>query len=409
MSRKFEFLFRADSEAAAASAAEVPEDDVPGSIAQWLIELDLTPYLPESLRALWIYLHDYPVLFAIMLIGLGYGIGKFFKWILHFFLDRLAKQADHQLDYEIAHDLAKPILQTMVTLALIIALATLDFPGAIEHFLIQVCFTVLLVLWGKAWFRATAAILEALEREPDRFRLFHKRTVPLYEMVVKVVMLAVFVYLMFVVWGIDATAWVASAGIIGIVVGFAARDTLANLISGVSIVADAPYKIGDYIVIDSGERGIVTHVGIRSTRLLTRDDVEVSIPNALIGNAKIVNESGGPWVRHRIRVGIGVAYGSDLDRVCEVLEEVANENEKIVENPACRVRLRQFGDSSIDMELMGWIRMPGDRGLTVHQLLLAIDKRFKEEGIVIPFPQRDLHLIDTPDANKNKAVEADDE
>jgi len=135
-----------------------------------------------------------------------------------------------------------------------------------------------LILWSRAWFRATKAILQALEAEDDRYHLFQSRTVPLYEMGIKLFLLSMFIYLFFLVWGINATAWIASAGIIGIAVGFAAKDTLANLIAGVSIVADAPYKLGDYIVLDTGERGMVTNLGIRSTRLLSRDDVEVSIP-----------------------------------------------------------------------------------------------------------------------------------
>ena len=87
-------------------------------------------------------------------------------------------------------------------------------------------------------------------------------------------------------------------------VGFAAKDTLANLFGGIFILADAPYKVGDFVVLGSGERGEVTQVGLRSTRILTRDDVEVTVPNAMIANDTIVNESGGPWVKHRVRVRV---------------------------------------------------------------------------------------------------------
>jgi small-conductance mechanosensitive channel len=193
-------------------------------------------------------------------------------------------------------------------------------------------------------------------------------------------------------WGIDGTAWLASAGVIGIAVGFAARDTLANLISGVSIVADAPYKLGDYIVLDSGERGIVTGLGMRSTRLLTRDDVEVSIPNAVMGNAKITNECGGPGIKHRIRVPVGVAYGTDTSKVVSLLEQLAQDSELLVDLPTPRVRMRAFGESALEFELLGWISHSELRGRAVHELLMAIDRRFRDEGIVIPFPQRDLHV-----------------
>ena len=125
-------------------------------------------------------------------------------------------------------------------------------------------------------------------------------------MTIKMLLIGFGAYVFLMIWGINATAWLASAGVIGIAVGFAAKDTLSNLLSGVAIVADTPYKIGDYVVLDSGERGKVTNLGMRSTRLLTRDDVEITVPNAVIANATIINESGGPWVKHRIRSEVAV-------------------------------------------------------------------------------------------------------
>ena len=373
-----------------------PEEGVTPSLADLIVGFDIAPYLGGPLRDIWHSLQSYPLMFAVLLVALGYGIGWLLKTLIHWLLDQLRKREKSELDYEIMHYLTSPVLQTTVTLSLVLALATLDFPGAIETLLIKVCFTALLVFWGRAWFRATTVILQALEAERHKFRLFQPRTVPLYEMGIKLLLMGLFVYFFFIIWGINATAWVASAGIIGIVVGFAARDTLANLISGVSIVADAPYKIGDYIVLDTGERGLVVSLGIRSTRLLTRDDVEVSIPNAIIGAAKIVNESGGPWVRHRIRLPIGVAYDSDIDKVIEVLNEIAAANESVSDEPPPRVRIRAFGDNSIALELLCWIRRPEERGPVIHFLALEIIKRFREENIQIPFPQRDLHFKDGP-------------
>ena len=389
-------FFDASRSSSSVTAASESEEGSTSSLADLVVEFDISPYLNEPLTVAWQFAQNYPLLFAVFLVTLGYGVGRLLKWLIHLLLDRLAKSTKAQLDYQIAHYLSSPILQTAVTLSIVLALATLDFPGAIEHVLIKICFTVLLLLWGRAWFRATSVILQALEAERDHFRLFQPRTVPLYEMGIKLFLAGLFIYFFFIVWNIDATAWFASAGIIGIVVGFAARDTLANLISGVSIVADAPYKIGDYIVLDTGERGLVMSLGIRSTRLLTRDDVEVSIPNAVIGTAKIVNESGGPYIRHRIRIPIGVAYDSDLDKVIETLKDIAAENEKVVDAPPPRVRIRGFGDNAINLELLCWIKRPAERGIVVHRMSYEIIRRFREQHIEIPFPQRDLHVKDTP-------------
>jgi small-conductance mechanosensitive channel len=384
------------------SAAAIPESEEGGtkSLVDSIVEFDLTPYLNEPLGNAWNFLQHYPPLFAVLVVALGYGIGWVLKSLIHSLLDRFRKSTKSELDYQIAHYLTSPVLQTTVAFSIVLALATLDFPGAIEHFLIKVCITALLVLWGRAWFRATGVIMQALEAQRERFHLFQPRTVPLFEMGIKLLMVGLMIYLFFKIWGIDATAWVASAGIIGIAVGFASRDTLANLISGVSIVADAPYKIGDYIVLDTGERGVVSSLGIRSTRLITRDDVEVSIPNAVIGTAKIVNESGGPYVRHRIRIPIGVAYDSDIDKVLETLKDIARENESVVDEPSPRVRIRGLGDSAINLELLCWIKRPAERGVVIHRLNHQLIKRFRQEQIQIPFPQRDLHVKDSlPDIN----------
>lgn len=196
------------------------------------------------------------------------------------------------------------------------------------------------------------------------------------------------------------TAWIASAGIIGIAVGFAAKDTLANLFSGVLILADAPYKIGDYVVLDSGERGMVTHIGIRSTRMLTRDDVELTIPNSIMGTTKIINESGGPYKKFRIKVPVGVAYGSDIDRVKQILLDISLAEEKVCHDPEPRVRFRQFGNSSLDLDLLCWVDEPSMRGQVIDILLTAIYKEFNKQNIEIPYSKQDVYIKSIPESLK---------
>ncbi|MEM6993287.1 MAG: mechanosensitive ion channel domain-containing protein, partial [Myxococcota bacterium] len=187
-------------------------------------------------------------------------------------------------------------------------------------------------------------------------------------------------------------AWLASAGIIGIAVGFAAKDTLANLFAGVFIIADAPYKVGDWIVIDGTLRGRVVRIGIRSTRMLTRDDVEITIPNAIIGNSKVVNEDGGPIAPHRVRIYVSVAYGSDVDRVSEVLLTCPAGVANVCSEPAPDTRFRAFGDSGLNFELLVWCDDPGCRGKLISTLTTKIYKAFNAAGIEIPFNQLDLHI-----------------
>jgi len=377
--------------------AEVPaaaETTEPAAHAPQALTLDVRigDYVPEFFQPAFELFQQYPLALGLLIIVLGYLLGKALQWLITKSVQRLAAKTKTDFDDRLIHLLLAPVLQTTVTLSLILVVLIPDAPSAFNQVSIRILVSLLLFFWGRAWFKATHMALKALGAQPDRFQAFQPRTVPLIEMGLKLFMLGVFAYIFMAIWGIDGTAWLASAGVIGIAVGFAARDTLANLISGVSIVADAPYKIGDYIVLDTGERGIVTNLGIRSTRLLTRDDVEVSIPNAVIGNAKITNESGGPWIKHRIRIAVGVAYGSNTEEVVSLLEQIAQDCSGINDNPAPRVRMRAFGSSSLDFELLGWINHPEMRGLVKHNLLMEIDRRFREEGIVIPFPQRDVHI-----------------
>ena len=139
----------------------------------------------------------------------------------------------------------------------------------------------------------------------------------------------------------------------------------------------------------------MVEIGIRSTRMKTRDDVMVTIPNSIIANSKIINESA-PIPRFRIRVPIGVAYGSDLEKVENVLLALTDANDNIEKYPEPRVRLRTFADSSVSFELLCWVKDPRDKGLEIHNLLKAAYKAFEEHDITIPFPQRDVHIIKTP-------------
>jgi MscS family membrane protein len=174
-------------------------------------------------------------------------------------------------------------------------------------------------------------------------------------------------------------------------VALAAKETLSNFFGGVTVLLDQPYRVGDYIILDSGERGEVAEIGLRSTRILTRDDVQISIPNSIITNTKVINESA-PEPRFRVRIKVGVAYGTDVDQVEEVLLTVARDNALVVPEPEPRVRFRTFGDSSLDFELLCWAHRPHDKGRIIHQLNRATYKAFEQAGIVIPFPQRDVHM-----------------
>ena len=192
-------------------------------------------------------------------------------------------------------------------------------------------------------------------------------------------------------FGIPVNAVFASAGIAGFAVAMAAKDSLSNLFGGVTIFLDRPFRTGDYIVLDNNERGEVMQIGLRSTRIKTRDDVMITIPNSIITNTKIVNQSS-PEPMFRVRIKIGVAYGSDVKQVESILIGQVQSNPLAAQDPEPRVRFRAFGDSALEFELLCWAKRPHDRGRLMHELNTSIHNAFAEACVQIPFPQRDVHL-----------------
>jgi len=323
-------------------------------------------------------------------------------WIFDRFLSaslrRLTARTRFQFDDVLVEYLHKPIYLTLVLIGLALAINLLQFElgEGIEGIVFSVLLTIGYIAWSIFLLRATSSVLRAISVSERHLPLINPQSLPLFQNVAMIVIVVFAVYIIFTAWNIDMTAWLASAGIIGIAVGFAAKDTLANLFAGVFIMADAPYKIGDYVVLDTGERGEITHIGIRSTRLMTRDDVEITVPNSVMGNTKIINESGGPHTNYRIRVAVGVAYGSDIDKVREVLMDIALHDEAVCREPEPRVRFRQFGASSLDFELLCWIEQPMLRGRVLDSLNCKVYKRFIEEKIEIPYSKHDIYIKQMP-------------
>jgi len=341
-------------------------------------------------------LQPYPFLLALIVISASLVLAKFIDYIFSRTIKRLAARTETRVDDNFIALLHRPIFATVTSIGLFIALDIVGLEQSLQNITGAVIQTILVFVWLTFALRASKLLLTAMSRQQQRFEFVQPTTEPLLKNAIAVLLFLTGVYTIMVAWEINVTGLVASAGIVGLALSFAAQDTLSNLFAGVAILADEPYGIGDMIIIDNGERGEVTHIGLRSTRLLTRDDVEISIPNSVMGNATIINEAGGPPKRYRVRTNVGVAYGSDIEKVMQILERIAASHDRILKFPEPRVRFRKFGDSSLDFDLLCWIDQPVLRGLIVHDLNCEIYRQFADSGVEIPFPQRDLHVKEMP-------------
>jgi uncharacterized repeat protein (TIGR01451 family) len=180
------------------------------------------------------------------------------------------------------------------------------------------------------------------------------------------------------------------AGVAGIAFAFGAKEIIANLVSGVIILIDRPLKPGDIVEVE-GAMGEVLDVGLRATTIRTPDNINHLVPNTVIILNKITNYSKYD-PNMRLNTPVRVPYGSDMEKVREVILEAAKSHPGILEEPPPEVRVIQFGESSVDLILFAWIANPKDRFRINDEINWEISKRFKENGIKIPFDQKDLWL-----------------
>jgi len=336
-------------------------------------------------------LNHYPILKALIIVFIYLIIAKIADLILDRVLRRLASVTKTTLDDKIIKLLHAPLFGTIILFGILNAILIWKIPSPWDYVIPDTIKSFILLLWVIAALRIVGVISDISLSSLIHQGSTGKDIFLLLKNVIRVVILVCGILWILSIWKVNLTPLFASAGIAGIAVALAAKDSLANFFGGISIFFDKAYQVGDYIILDSGERGEVVDIGIRSTRIKTRDDVLITIPNSIMANSKIINESA-PIPRFRIRVPVGVAYGSNLKKVEQLMLKVAQDNPRVVKEPPARVRLREFADSSINFELLCWVSDPSLKGLTIHELLYAIYDTFEQNQIVIPFPQRDIHL-----------------
>jgi len=218
----------------------------------------------------------------------------------------------------------------------------------------------------------------------------------------KLVGIAIWISLVLIgidVLGISLTALTVFSGAFGLAIGFGLQKTFGNLISGIILLMDRSIKPGDVIAVGNTTPptfGQVNRIGIRAVSVVTRDQIEFIIPNELLMTNHVENWS---YTNRdvRVRVAIGVAYGTDIDLAEQLMLRAARESARVKTDPEPKVWLTGFGDSSIDFEVLLWIDDPeAGLGSVRSDVLKTIWRLFRENGIEIPFPQRDLHIKDWP-------------
>ena len=235
------------------------------------------------------------------------------------------------------------------------------------------------------FYRAVSGVLKGVMRRANADPAVHEIGLRL----VRYVLLGLAVIMALAQLGFDVASVLAGFGIVGLAVGLAAQETLANLIAGLTILWDRPFRIGDNVTI-AGTFGQVKQIGLRTTRILTVDRLDAILPNKDVINEVIINHTLSPQLR--LAVPLSIAYKEDTRVARKVLLEAVAGHPLVLDEPKPKLVVTKLGESSVDLELRVWLKDPFTERDALMEMLELSKIALDEAGIEIPFPQRTLHI-----------------
>ncbi len=231
-----------------------------------------------------------------------------------------------------------------------------------------------------------------------------EQLLPFFRRVVLIILSLIVIIIMLDYFNVEVSGLVTTLGIGSLAIALAAQATLSDTINGFVIMVDRPFRIGDRVEIqDLDTWGDVVDIGLRSTRIRTRDNRMVIVPNSVIGKSLIVNHSY-PDTQYRIQVHVGVAYGTDIEKARKVIVEAVSKVEGVLSEHPVEALFLEFGDSALIFRVRWWLESYVDTRRMFDSVNTAMYNALNEAGIEIPFPQRVVtHKVDP--SGKNEIVE----
>jgi small-conductance mechanosensitive channel len=311
------------------------------------------------------------------------------KFVMRRILKPLAKKTKTKIDDLIIKSISSIVFYLVLLLGFKIGIQHFQFETAIYSSIVNTLLVLIIMImilriitsfsmhWIKDWAMKTESTAD-------------DRLIPLVAKILKTVTIVLGFFFIFDTWNINISPLLATAGIAGIAIGFAVRDSLANILGGIQLVLDKTFKVGDKIQLDSGETGTILDIGIRSTKLRTYDNEVIYIPNGSLANTKIKNFTV-PDLSVRVNVNFGVEYGSDPEQVRNVVLEAVKKIETVLENPEPVVQFLNMSDFSLDFVARVWVQSYTEAYSTKLETTEVIYKGLNKANIGIPFPTRTLY------------------
>lgn len=333
------------------------------------------------------------LLVAVVIFTLFWGLSFVARYLLTTWGPRLTAFTGTRLDDRIIRRVTPPVCLLVVFAGLYYAVRSLPLPEKAHVVSSGAVFVLNVIVVTIIVERVIAEILEwygikLAERHGARV---DRQIIPPLEKIATIVLVVIASMVTLRHFDYDILSVVTALGIGSLAIGLAAKDTLANMISGFTLMVDRPFRIGDRIQLTSGQWGDVTDIGLRTTKIKTVDNTLLVIPNSELCNSTLINLAF-PDVKAKGRVNVGVGYDSDVEKVKGILVDTALGVPEVLHDPAPEAFFVSFGDSSLSMSLFFWVE-DYTRLFAVTDLINEqIINRFREHGITIPYPIRTVLL-----------------
>jgi MscS family membrane protein len=351
-----------------------------------IIDQSMTGFLPE-------YLIPYKnLLIAVLIVLSSVVVAKIVYFFVERYFKKLAAKTETKADDYILELLHKPIYYAIILLGIQIAAGYLLGSGVyLDYFTKGV--TILFILIFTYVIAGIVAILITevggnLASKTES--TLDDEAIPFLSKLFKFGIYALGIMIILHQLGVEITPLVASLGIAGFAIGFAAKDTIGNLLAGFFILADRPFARGDRISVGSFT-GEVIDIGLRTTKIQTPDHTYVIIPNEKVVINEVTNYAL-PDPRLKVSVKFGVAYGSDVEKVKKTVMTVAQRCDSVLKDPGPQVFFKEFADSSLNFQLIAWINSFKDQLKVTDELNTWVYNALNREKIEIPFPTQTVFL-----------------
>ncbi len=322
---------------------------------------------------------------SVCIIAVFYLLSRLLQRVLAKVGTRLCAYTDTDLDDRILEIVSGPAMVLVNCAGLYYAIKRLPLPEKIGVIAAGVLFVVNIAIITTVAFRI---VNEMLERFGDRVAgpEMSRQLMPLIEKLSTIFLILMALIITLKHFNYDILSLVTALGVGSLAIGLAAKDTLANMISGFTLMLDRPFRIGDRIQVAS-QTGDVVDIGLRSTKIKALDNTFLIIPNADLCNSTVINQAF-PDIRGKGRINIGIGYDSDVERAKELLVQTAKSAPDVLAEPAPEAYFMNFGDSALNLSLFFWVADYTHLVKATDQINCALVKCFQDNGVNIPYPTR---------------------